>query len=1007
MTDSQCASPGVPPHMQSRSMLRPLELSLPSQTSYSENEILKKELETMRTHYDSAKQDRLKFQNELAHKVAECKALALECERVKEDSDEQIKQLEDALKDVQKRMYESEGKVKQMQTHFLALKEHLTNEAATGSHRIIEELREQLKDLKGKYEGASAEVGKLRSQIKQSEMLVGEFKRDEGRLVEENKRLQKECGTCEVELERRGRRVAELEGQLKELGAKLALSVPTEKFESMKSSLSSDINEKAKRLAEVGRDYESSQGEIRQLKRDLESVRAQHIRREEHEQLRSRLEQKSNQVGELGKKVSELTLKNQTLQKDVEKLHTDNKLLNQQVHSLTVEMKTRYVPLRVSEEMKKSHDANVEDLNKKLSDATQRYMEKKQEAERLLAENDMLTKNVSRLEAVFVAPEKHEKELMGLKSNIAELKKQLSELNKKCGEGQEKIRALMSENSSLKKTLSSQYVPAKTHEEVKASLNSTLEKTNRALLEAKKRFDDTSQEFSKLRDENEVLRRNLENVQNQMKADYVSLEEHLRRMSTVSQSLKEAQEANTAILADYHQGQEEIVTLHAEIKAQKKELDTIQECIKLKYAPLARLEECERKFKATEKGLKEQLSEQTHKCRQRDEEVKKGKQENERLQKDLAALQKELQDRNVLVEEAREAERALSGKTEELSRQLKDLTQKYSDVNSERAKLVEEKAKQTSEILAAQNLLQKQPVPLEQVEALKKSLNGTIEQLKEELRSKQRCLEREQQTVSRLQQLLENQKNSSVTLADHLQLKEALEKEVGIMKASLREKEEESQKKTKEVSKLQTEVQTTKQALKNLETREVVDMSKYKATKNDLETQISNLNDKLASLNRKYDQACEEKVSAKDEKELLRLSIEQEIRDQKERCDKSLSTIMELQQRIQESAKQIEAKDNKITELLNDVERLKQALNGLSQLTYSSGSPTKRQSQLVDTLQQRVRDLQQQLADADRQHQEVIAIYRTHLLSAAQGHMDEDVQAALLQIIQMRQGLVC
>lgn len=1002
--DSQCTSPGVPPHMQSRSMLRPLELSLPSQTSYSENEILKKELEAMRTFCDSAKQDRLKLQNELAHKVAECKALALECERVKEDSDEQIKQLEDALKDVQKRMYESEGKVKQMQTHFLALKEHLTNEAATGSHRVIEELREQLKDMKGKYEGASAEVGKLRSQIRQSEMLVEGFKRDESRLVEENKRLQKECSTCEIDRERRVRRVAELEGQLKELGAKLALSVPTETFESMKSSLSNDISEKAKRLAEVGRDYESSQGEIRQLKRDLESIRAQHIRQEEHEQLRSRLEQKS---GELGKKVTELTLKNQTLQKEVETLHADNKLLNQQVHSLTVEMKTRYVPLRVSEEMKKAHDVNVEDLNKKLSDATQRYAEKKLEAERLLAENDKLTKNVSRLEAVFVAPEKHEKELMGLKSNIAELKMQLSELNKKCGEGQEKIRALMSENTSLKKTLSSQYVPAKTHEEVKASLSSTLEKTNRALLDSKKRLDDTSQEFSKLREENEVLRRNLENVQNQMKADYVSLEEHSRKMSTANQSLKEAQDAHTALLADYRQGQEEIVTLHAEIKAQKKELDTIQECIKLKYAPLARMEECERKFKATEKALKEQLSEQTHKGQVRDEEVKKGKQENERLRKDLAALQKELKDRNVLVEEAREAERALSRKTEGLGKQLKELSQKYSDVKSEREKLLEEKAKQTSEILAAQNLLQKQPVPLEQVEALKKSLNGTIEHLKEELRSKERCLEREQQAVSQLQQLLENQKSSSVTLADHLQLKEALEKEVGIMKASLREKEEESQKKTKEVSKLQTEVQNTKQALKNLETREVVDMSKYKATKNDLETQISNLTDKLASLNRKYDQVCEEKFSAKDEKELLHLSIEQEIRDQKERCDKSLTTITELQQRIQESAKQIEAKDNKITELLNDVERLKQALNGLSQLTYSSGGPTKRQSQLVDTLQQRVRDLQQQLADADRQHQEVIAIYRTHLLSAAQGHMDEDVQAALLQIIQMRQGLVC
>lgn len=55
---------------------------------------------------------------------------------------------------------------------------------------------------------------------------------------------------------------------------------------------------------------------------------------------------------------------------------------------------------------------------------------------------------------------------------------------------------------------------------------------------------------------------------------------------------------------------------------------------------------------------------------------------------------------------------------------------------------------------------------------------------------------------------------------------------------------------------------------------------------------------------------------------MLHFSIEQEIKDQQERCDKSLTTITELQRRIQESAKQIEAKDNKITELLNDVERL-------------------------------------------------------------------------------------
>lgn len=1014
MTDTQCTSSGMPAHMQSRSMLRPLELSLPNQTSYSENEILKKELEAMRTFCESAKQDRLKLQNELAHKVAECKALALECERVKEDSDEQIKQLEDALKDVQKRMYESEGKVKQMQTHFLALKEHLTSEAATGSHRLTEELKDQLRDMRAKYEGASAEVGKLRNQMKQNEMFVEERKREEGKLMEEHKRLQKEFGMCETEREKKGRKVTELEGQLKDLLAKLALSIPAEKFENMKSVLSNEVNEKAKRLAEVEREYEKSLGEIRQLKREVENVKAklaQHIKPEEHEQLKSRLEQKS---GELGRKITELTLQNQSLQKEIEKVYLDNKLLNQQVHNLTIEMKNHYVPLKASEEMKRSHDVIVDDLNKKLLDVTQKYTEKKLEAEKLLMDNDSLSKNVSHLETVFVSPEKHEKEIMALKSNIVELKKQLSELNKKCGGDQEKIHSLMSENTNLKKTMSHQYVPVKTHEEIKAALSSTLDKTNRELLDAKKKIEAVNQECVKIKDENDTLKRNLENTQHQIKAEYISLREHEEQMRAAGRSAQRAQESSAEVLANYQKGQQEIATLHAEIEAQKKELDTIQECIKLKYAPVASFEECEKKFKAIEKELREQLSEQAQKSHVREEEAKKCKQENDRLKKEIFTLQKDLKDKNVLIENSHEKERSLSRKTEELNRQLKDLSQKYTEVQSEKEKLVAENAKQTSDILTAQTLLQKQYVPSDQVEALRQSLHSTIENLQEELKSQQRRYQKEQQAVSKLHQMLENQKNSSVLLAEHLQMKEAFEKEIRVIKASLRAKEEESQHKAEEVSKLRSEVQSTKQALKKLEMREVVDLSKYKATKSELETEISTLNEKLASLNRKYEEVCEEvsraqkkELSAKDEKELLHFSIEQEIKDQQERCDKSLSTITELQKRIQDSAKQIEAKDNKITELLNDVERLKQALNGLSQLTYTSGSPSKRQSQLIDTLQQQVRSLQHQLADADRQHQEVIAIYRTHLLSAAQGHMDEDVQAALLQIIQMRQGLVC
>ncbi|XP_027707510.1 uveal autoantigen with coiled-coil domains and ankyrin repeats isoform X1 [Vombatus ursinus] len=1019
VTESQYTSSGipVPAHIQTRSMLRPLELSLSSQTAVSENEILKKELDAMRAFCDSAKQEKIKLQNELAHKVAECKALALECERVKEDSDEQIKQLEDALKDVQKRMYDSEGKVKQMQTHFLALKEHLTNEAASGSNRLTEELREQLKEMKAKYEGASAEVGRLKNQIKQNEMLVEEFKKGEGRLVEENKRLQKEFSMSEIEREKRGRKAMEMEGQLKELATKLALSIPTEKFENMKSLLSNEVNEKAKKFVEMEREYEKSQAELRQLKRELENYKAklsQHVRPEEHEQLKDRFEQKS---GEFGKKITELTLRNQTLQKELEKVCADNKLLSQQSQNLTIEMKTHYIPLKLNEEMKKSHALTVDDLNKKLMDVTQKCKEREMETEKLMVEKNNLSKNVSHLEATYIPLENHEKEIMALKSNIIELKKELLELNKKCGDGKEKLHVITSENAKLKKAISEQYVPVTTHEEIKAALSSTLDKTNRELTDVKRKLEHIKQEFIQIKDENGALKKILEDSKNQMKAEFISIKEHEDKMNAVNKSLKEAQENNAEVLAKYNKGQEEILALLVEIEAQKKELDTIQECIKLKYAPIVSFEEREKTFKSTVKELKDQLQTQTQRCNVGEEEARKCQQENEKLKDEILMIQKDLKNKNILIKNSRELEKTLNQKTEELNRQLKDLSEKYAEVKSEKEKLLEENAKQTSEVLAVKAILQKQHVPLGQVEELKNSLNGTIESLKEELKDKQRHHEEAQRAAAEWQQVLENQKHSSVSLVEHVQIKEALEKEVGCMKARLSEKEEESQDKTEKISELQNEIQNLKQEFKKLESREVIDLLEYNTVKNALEAQITNITENMTTLNKKYEEVCEEaarakkaELSARDEKELIQLrslSVEQEIKDQKERCDKSLTTITDLQRRMQESAKQIEAKDNKITELLNDVERLKQALNGLSQLTYTSGNSTKKENQQVETLQHQVKSLQQQLADADRQHQEVIAIYRTHLLSAAQGHMDEDVQAALLQIIRMRQGLVC
>ncbi|KAM7010366.1 uveal autoantigen with coiled-coil domains and ankyrin repeats isoform 1-T1 [Passerculus sandwichensis] len=984
---------------QSRSMLRPLELSLPSQPPSSEKEALKKELEGLRSSLGAAKEEISKLQRELALKGAECRALVSECERSKAESDRQVRQLEDALKDVQKRMFDSEGKVKQMQSHFLALKEHLASEVASGSGKATEELKEQLKEMKAKYEGASAEVGKLRNQIKQNELLVAEFRRDEGRLVEENKRLQKELVKVEMERDERGRNVAELEGQLRETAAKLAQSVSTEQFEKVKGLLSNEVKEKARRLAEVEGERERLQAELVLLQRESESQRAQlaqHVKAEEHEQMRSGFEQREE---ELGKAISELSQKNETLQKELERLQADNKVLKQQVQMLKTEIKSQNVPLKIHEELKKANDLAVGDLTKKLFEITKKYNESKAEAEKLLAEKNNLNENISHLQAVYLSPEQHKKELEALKSNGTELEKQLAELQKKYDEEQAKVGKLVAENTGLRETLRDQYVLATTHEEVKTVLNSTLEKTNGELSDLKGKIGEIKQEFLRVNEENGALKNKVKLLQTQLKTEYISLKDHEATVNTLNKSVQELQESNAAVRAEHQRGQDEILQLHAEIEAQKKELDTIQECIKSKYAPVASFEDREQSLQGTVKELRAQLQEQQQRCRGSEQEAQRCREESEQLRSGLLSIQHDLQHNYVLAEKSHQLERLCASSMEELRQQLRALLRKHTGQEGRQEAAVDHEA------------------PAERLQALREALGRAVEELQQALSSKEERYREETLRVGELQQELARLKESSVPLVEYTQLKEGLEGEMAAVKRGLEEKEAEAQAKSQEVLRLQEELRQSQQALAELQSQEVVAVAEYSSMKAALEAQVSSMAGHLASMSHKYEQACEEalqarrsELSLKDEKELLQLrscSIEQEIKDQKERCDKSLTTIIDLQKRIQESAKQVEAKDNKITELLNDVERLKQALNGLSQLTYTTGIPSKRHNQQVELLQSQVKTLQQQLADAARQHQEVVAVYRTHLLSAVQGHMDEDVQAALLQIIRMRQGLVC
>uniref|UniRef100_A0A8C3U911 Ankyrin repeat domain 24 n=1 Tax=Catharus ustulatus TaxID=91951 RepID=A0A8C3U911_CATUS len=103
--------------------------------------------------------------------------------------------------------------------------------------------------------------------------------------------------------------------------------------------------------------------------------------------------------------------------------------------------------------------------------------------------------------------------------------------------------------------------------------------------------------------------------------------------------------------------------------------------------------------------------------------------------------------------------------------------------------------------------------------------------------------------------------------------------------------------------------------------------------------------------------------------------------------------LQELERRHEKTCEEV----FRITELSKEVFRLKEALNALPESGPPPQSPPN-----ASELQARVRALEEKL-EVETRHSKVVTLYRSHLLYAVQGHMDEDVQRLLCQILRMQQ----
>ncbi|XP_059581216.1 ankycorbin isoform X2 [Alligator mississippiensis] len=374
------------------------------------------------------------------------------------------------------------------------------------------------------------------------------------------------------------------------------------------------------------------------------------------------------------------------------------------------------------------------------------------------------------------------------------------------------------------------------------------------------------------------------------------------------------------------------------------------------------------------------------------ERYKEGQEEIKRLQDKLKTqVQLETSD------EAGEIKEAQARMIDELNRQVSELSQLYEDAQTELESYKKGKALENVAL---------DYVPREEHEKLMELANLLKDKAENELSEMKSQYTKVVDETGQLKQLIDAQKQNSVATAEHLQVVNALRSAAEEMQEEINELKEKLIHKETEIGKLQKELLEEKAAVNEA----MVPRTSYEKLQTSLEGEVNVLSSKLKDLMKERENSASnvaqlknQVLQLKEEKESIQTLLqakEQEKNGLQQKFHQAQEDLLEMKKFSESSSKLEEDKDKRISEMSKEVSKLKEALNSLSQLSYSSSAP-KRQSQQLEALQQQVKQLQNQLAETKKQHQEIVSVYRMHLLYAVQGQMDEDVQKVLKQILTM------
>uniref|UniRef100_H3AUP5 Uncharacterized protein n=1 Tax=Latimeria chalumnae TaxID=7897 RepID=H3AUP5_LATCH len=833
-----------------------------------------------------------------------------------------------------------------------------TTDHLTEHGLLIEELVDHLQELQKSHEEDKSEIIHFQKQEAQErperEKVMEGVQLIEKRYKEQLRALEERVNAVTVEKQNVIKSIAELEGHLQNMRDVMA------QYETRKRTQSNMIEELESHVSKCTSENEHLQAMLMQLQEDLKREK---IKNQENVPIKEYNEAKcalGHTIVELKELLSELRADYISIKEDRQRLLNEKEVLEKQLDALNTRLHTDFIPSDTFEKATISWENTVSGLENIIVEMQLKNRNHLQNDGLQEAVNSDIKEECSRCSTSTAS-------LEGVKSSTS--LKDNEKLQQKCQDKEKNV-------ESFQQTVT-------TYEE-------EIMHFKMVILNLQQELEGVQQEKSSILEKSKALLAEMEQMSISVQ-DSEELKGGLQcRISALEDAITEHKVRNISLLEEMKNSQEENREL-------KHTLSALEECLHSQYVPKSQFDEAQ----LTVEELKQNVMHLSEGLFLEQEEKKKLQVQLEAQRNDIRSL-RDCFPPDALHESAKGEESFNTDITEELYWNIGNLVKKYYDVVREKEKLNSEK---------------NQCISCKEHEEFKVKVLSKVEIQTAELQEQKEELTKAQELVQALQKQLANQEVNFVPKTEHVKLMSNMETALLELKTQVKNGRIELDEKNQKIAMLQKKIAQGTDEVHLSQPREESSLEKQGKARSFLDLQAQLLQEDLKVFSDRYQEACGEVGHWKEQEGIERMKheetaqrmkeLEKENAELREKWSKSLKVIAELQERETGTASVCKEQERK--KGLGVIETERERENALLLIFLKIAVLEKEAQKLSNQMaafQDQTITLQKHLENVGKQHKQTISIYRTHLLNAAQGVMDEEVQLALRRILKMQQGII-